>query len=491
MSSPWTLNSNALCELVPEEYARFRPLLLDGIRLFLSRLSPQRAESIAPPDVNEPAPLWLGRLLLASPVLHKLGQLLARDRRLNSELRQQLQQLEMLAPHTPMDQLRPALTSALAPFSCAFRIELGADLLAEGSVAVVVPLNWRDPADVPAAPPKRGVVKLLKPGVRERLEEDLGILERLAVQVQERAGDFGLEAVAIRDTFDEVTDLLRNEIRLDLEQAHLRTAAEQFGESADVMVPRLLPFACDSFVAMERVDGRRVTDIKVSEFRRRQMFGAIASRLLADVIFSEAPATLFHGDPHAGNLLADDTGRVFVLDWALAGNLTRDDRRNAARLLVGAMWLDAPGICNAIDDMAAAPPPEAPLRATVDHELVRLFRPGLPNVSWMVQLLDRLALAGVRFPSRLLMFRKSYHMLQGVLGDLCAQRSTDEVLLGRAAHAVACDWPMQWLRPADRPSHSSHVSRSDLLSIATAAPAALLRFWTFQCEKSFALRPGQ
>jgi len=37
--------------------------------------------------------------------------------------------------------------------------------------------------------------------------------------------------------------------------------------------------------------------------------------------FSRDESVLFHGDPYAGNLMAA-LGRVAILDWSLAGQLT-------------------------------------------------------------------------------------------------------------------------------------------------------------------------
>jgi hypothetical protein len=70
------------------------------------------------------------------------AQLEARVERLTRQLAQGLESLE---PHTPPDQLRPTLGRELTSAAEPYRVEVAAGPLAEGSVAVVVPLTWSDP----------------------------------------------------------------------------------------------------------------------------------------------------------------------------------------------------------------------------------------------------------------------------------------------------------------------------------------------------------
>ncbi len=271
--------------------------------------------------------------LRACPALHKLAQVIARDRHLDPELRRHLQELESLEPHTPAEQWRPALARALAPVAEEYRSCIDDCALAEGSVAVVVPLTWSDGGKTVR---RHGVAKLLKPGIAERLDEDLCILGRLAEHLDERWAAYGLPPLAYRESLEDVAELLTDEVQLRLEQAHLRRAGDQFAGQSDLQVPQLLPFCTDTMTAMERVDGRKVTDPQaVSLWRRPMLFCACVRALLSQVWLSRDESVLFHSDPHAGNLLATHDGRLAILDWSLAGRLTADDRVQTSQLPVG------------------------------------------------------------------------------------------------------------------------------------------------------------
>ena len=96
------LDETALASVLPTEYARFARPICESLALFLGRLpTAQQAELLAQqaalpmsPSISE----RLGMLARGCPVLHKLGQILARDQRLAPELRHHLRALESLPP---------------------------------------------------------------------------------------------------------------------------------------------------------------------------------------------------------------------------------------------------------------------------------------------------------------------------------------------------------------------------------------------------------
>ncbi|MFZ1643212.1 MAG: hypothetical protein WAV07_17630, partial [Candidatus Contendobacter sp.] len=129
-----------IAQLVPEAHAAYRPLLADGLLFFLERLAPPRlarilAEQLKLPRATSPS-RRLVALLRQCPTLHKLGQVVARDRRLAPELRENLQRLESLEPTTPMGEITAVIQREWGTVA---GLEVASTALAEASVAVVVP----------------------------------------------------------------------------------------------------------------------------------------------------------------------------------------------------------------------------------------------------------------------------------------------------------------------------------------------------------------
>ena len=109
-----------------------------------SRSSPSRRRCRLTATVSE----RLGLLARSCPVLHKLGQVLARDQRLAAELRHELRQLESLPPTVDLETIRAILADELGPLE-RLGITLLPPAIAEASVAVVIP--FRDDRNPTAA----------------------------------------------------------------------------------------------------------------------------------------------------------------------------------------------------------------------------------------------------------------------------------------------------------------------------------------------------
>ena len=95
--------------ILPECYAAYRPLLVDGLCFFLERLPAHRFAQIVSEQVGMAADTSFADRVLAllhhCPTLHKMGQVVSRDRRLSQVLRQRLQRLESVTPMTRLEDL--------------------------------------------------------------------------------------------------------------------------------------------------------------------------------------------------------------------------------------------------------------------------------------------------------------------------------------------------------------------------------------------------
>ncbi len=96
--------------LVPDQFAEYRQPISDVLSYFLEGLSIPRQARILADQATLPAtsPIEVRLVSVArhSPILHKLGQLLARDRRLSIDLRRLLQGLESAEPTISGDDAR-------------------------------------------------------------------------------------------------------------------------------------------------------------------------------------------------------------------------------------------------------------------------------------------------------------------------------------------------------------------------------------------------
>lgn len=464
--------------LVPDEYAAFRPLVADAVAFFVERLPlPRLTELIAAQcalSAEACAEERLVTLISRCPTLHKLSQVVARDRRLAATLRARLQALESMEPATPVDAVMPIIRSELGAAAVSdLRIESRA--LAEASVAVVIPFTFEDPH---VGHPVNGVLKVLKPQIEERLEEELDIWADLADFIDERCMHDGLPPVRCGEVFATVRALLSKEARLDHEQANLRAAADFYADSAKVQIPAVLPCSSPRITAMERVFGIKVTEAgHLCDARRKDLAGVVLRELVAKPIWSPKSSAIFHADPHAGNLMYTDDGRLAVLDWSLVGHLDKTEREQTAQIVLGALGLDAVRIARAISAMAVEEPDEAALREVVAQAVGRLYRDELPGLAWLLSLLgDAMFKAGVRFGEDLVLFRKAILTVEGVAADVSTCTSLSQVLPLSGGAQLLREWARRCVAPPASRAFATHVSNLDLLTLYFAAPSAATRF---------------
>ena len=191
-------DSLGLEALLPETLAAWRPLLAEGMALFLDRLPEARLGAIVAEQfalsANAPAAERITALLAHCPTLHKLGQVVARQPGLDAELRRHLQALESLPASTDIDAL---IAHVRAELGHNRSLRLADRALAEGSVAVVLPFSWRQDGRS-----HEGVLKALKPGVAQRLAEELAILPALGDFLARRGAELDLPDIDYRSHLD-------------------------------------------------------------------------------------------------------------------------------------------------------------------------------------------------------------------------------------------------------------------------------------------------
>ncbi len=473
----WSALAEALQigQFLPEAYAAYRPLLLEGLWFFIERLAPRRRMRILTEQLQLPLATSPARRLVAllrqCPTLHKLGQVVARDRRLTLELRENLQGLESLAPATPVEEITALIQRELGVVA---GLDVAPVALAEGSVAVVVPFVWRDSG---GSMPRDGVFKVLRPGIEKRLHDELAIWAALGPFLEARCEVHELPTLDYRHTLDSVRRLLANEIRLDREQAHLARAAAFYADTPAVLIPELLPFCTPRLTAMERVEGRKVTDPGPSFGARRPLAETLIEALIAKPFWGNPQSSAhFHADPHAGNLFLTHDGRLAILDWALVISLSKAQCVAVVQAVANALAQDEAGVCRAIASLGQ-PFDETALRDAVAVGLRQVRQGTFPGMDWLMGMLDRLGMTGaMRFSEELTLFRKALLTLKGVIGDVVGPSPLDPVLIRTGFRQFIRDLAYRGVTPLDSRAFGSHWSTADGLRLWAGLPVTALRY---------------
>ncbi len=464
--------------LVPKPYLKWRPPVRDAMmfvvaRLSSARLAPKLLEQIELPDETSPEERLL-RLIAKVPGLQKLGQIIARNRHLRLALRHALARLENGIRDVEPDDIRAIVQQGLGRRLETYAVQIAPTILSEASVSAVVRFTWRDPD---SGQRKRGVFKVLKPHIPEYFSEDMEYLQGLAQYFGDRHHTYGFPAHLIPDTFMKVRRLLRREVNFVREQKTLVEARSLYQSMSGVHVPEVIqPLCTPTITALTEERGIKVTNAasRLPTGRRRRLAEQLIEALVAVPLLAAQENAIFHGDPHAGNLLYDNrTGELTIVDWALMERLSREQRRHLALLFLMVSLRDSVYTSDEILALSQPRIPSTSPRGRMIREAVTRFldeRPitSLPSGVDAMRLLEHIALKGVRFPGPLIILSKVIFTLDGILSDIGG--SDPRIGLTIARHVA-----QQWIR--NRAAFRLPLMTRDWITLQCSALLYMSRVW--------------
>jgi len=467
-----------VARLVPEAYVTWRPPVRDAMMFVVARLSPARLapkilEQLELPRNTSPEKRLL-RLIAKVPGLQKLGQVIARNQHLRPALRDALARLENGIRDAKAEDIGEIIQRDLGERLAKFEVRINRKILSEASVSAVVRFTWRNPA---SGRIERGVFKVLKPHIPEYFAEDMDYLQGLAQYFSDRHHTYGFPQHLIPDTFKKVRRLLRHEVNFAREQKTLVEAGELYRNLRGVRVPQVIRQLCSPRItALTEARGTKVTNAvtRLALPQRRRVAEQLVEALVAFPLLSSREDVVFHGDPHAGNLLYDRrTGELSIIDWALRERLSREQRRHLAVLFAMVALRDAVGseyevLALAQRKLRGTSPRRRSIRQAIGNFLDELPSTSWPSMVDVMRLLERLAMTGVRFPSSLIMLSKVLFTLDGLLADIGGGESGMGMAMTR--HMTR-----NWI--SDRKSFRSPLETKDWVSLQCSSLLYPPRVW--------------
>jgi len=464
--------------LVPEAYENWRAPVREAMMFVVAHLSPARLAPKVLEQLELPkrtsAEARLLRLIAKVPGLQKLGQVIARNQNLRPALRDALARLENGIRDVKVEEIREIIHRDLGERLKMYDVRVERKILSEASVSAVLRFTWRDPE---SGRRERGVFKVLKPHIPEYFAEDMDYLQGLAHHFADRHHTYGFPSHLIPDTFKKVRRLLRHEVNFRREQKTLLEAGDLYRNLRGVRVPRLIRPLCSSRItALTEERGIKVTNAaaRLAVSQRRRVAEQLVEALVAFPLLSSREDVIFHGDPHAGNLLYDrKTGELTIIDWALRERLSREQRRHLAVLFAMVGLRDAVGTRNEVFALTQQKIRSSSARGRAIGDTVAHFLDELPATSWpsmvdVMRLLERLAMTGVRFPVSLIMLSKVMFTLDGILGDIAG--ADTEMGAAIVRHMVK-----HWI--SDRKAFRSPLAVKDWVTLQCSSLLYTPRLW--------------
>lgn len=472
----WTslFSSLDLKSLVPECYEKWKPFVAEGLAWFLSQLKEDRQQAILNDQIAlgpfANAATRLENVLRHCPTLHKLGQVLARDRRLSPELRRSLQNLEMLKPRYSREQVKQLLDNEGIDLS---NIVLADKPLAEASVAVVISFVFDD-----GQKKVEGVFKVIRPEAENALQEELLLWPGLGSALEKICDRLNLPRLEFSGPLSDAAQLVADEVRLEHEQANLKRAKELYRNVEEVYVPDLLPWCSNKVTAMTLIKGRKLSEaIPADPEERKRIAEKLIDGLIAKPFWMAETWAVFHGDPHGGNIFLDENGKIVPLDWSLSVELPKNERVSLLQLLLAGLKLDSSGVTQALSQLGIATDRQK-LRQVGNWAVAQIRDGTFPGFDWCLSVLDRaIEHGGLGLRAELALFRKSLFSLLALVEDVAPEAAADSVVVGAGLAKLAEELPFRTFTSPFSKDWNTHVSTAELINLCASWPMTAARFW--------------
>jgi len=287
---------------------------------FLFYLAPRRRDSSAP--LGERIRLALEEL---GPIFVKFGQAISTRRDLlPTDIADELAKLQDAVPPFPAEQAKAIVEQAYGePVSTVFE-RFDDEPLAAASIAQVHTAKLKAGTEV--------IVKVLRPGVLEQIERDLGVLHMIA-GLANRYWEHGKRLKPL-EVVDEYEHTIIDELDLMREAGNTAQLRRNFQDSDMLYVPEIYWDYCrPEVMVQERIYGTPISDIDT--LREAGVNFQVLAENGVEIFFTQVfRHNFFHADMHPGNIFVIHTDperpRYAAVDFGIVGTLSPEDQRYLA-----------------------------------------------------------------------------------------------------------------------------------------------------------------
>ena len=383
---------------------------------FLFYLAPRRRDSSAP--LGERLRLALEEL---GPIFVKFGQAISTRRDLlPPDIADELAKLQDAVPPFPGEQVIGILEGAYGkPVDEVFAY-LDREPLAAASIAQVHKAELPDGSEV--------VVKVLRPGVQEKIERDLEVMQAIA-RLADKYWEHGkrlkpLEVVA------EYEQTIIDELDLMREAANTAQLKRNFEGSDMLYVPEVYwDFCRPEVMVQERIHGIPISDMDALRAAGTNI--QVLAENGVEIFFTQVfRHNFFHADMHPGNIfvIVDDPEKpkYAAVDFGIVGTLNPEDKKYLAENFLAFFERDYYRIAKLHLDSGWVPPDSRieQLESAVRTVCEPIFNKPLYEISF-AQVLMRLFRVAQRFnveiQPQLILLHKTLFNIEGLGRELYPQ----------------------------------------------------------------------
>src|SRR5690606_38347199 len=194
------------------------------------------------------------------------------------------------------------------------------------------------------------VIKIRRPQVDEVLLADLALMKDISSILAHYSDT--VERMNLPLIVDSFAITLEEELSLNTERFNITRFAKNFKENQNIYIPKVYPELSNNVVlCLEFIKGIKITEIDKLKGKGFDMANLVDKglNLYLEQILVHG---FFHGDPHPGNLLVMDDGRISFIDFGNMGKLLPIDKTQLEDFVQASVSQDAKRLGEIIEVMA-------------------------------------------------------------------------------------------------------------------------------------------
>ena len=193
-------------------------------------------------------------------------------------------------------------------------------------------------------------VKIQRPDIKEIIELDIKILEKLAGLLENRLHNSWVYQPKL--IVAEIKKTIRKEINFTNEAYNFEKFRINFKDVKYVKVPKIYwEMSTSKILTMEFIEGTKINQITQDKYKNlfdaknvaKQGADAILKQILED--------GFFHADPHPANLLVQAPATIIMLDAGMVGYLDEKTTLSGAKLLRAIIDKDSGQVINNLENL--------------------------------------------------------------------------------------------------------------------------------------------
>jgi len=192
------------------------------------------------------------------------------------------------------------------------------------------------------------VLKVQRPGIREKVAIDLSILKFIAKKFDSL---YDLNIYNFPGIVEDFSKQITSELDFTRDGKNAELLAKNMEGMKGIRIPKIYwEFSGSRLLVMEHMHGVRIDDVVGMRSMGIDTRDVARNGLHAYLkqIFQDG---FFHGDPHPGNLLVMQNGDIAFLDFGLVGILRPEKRDLLLRMLTGVLNADVDELVRVFDEL--------------------------------------------------------------------------------------------------------------------------------------------